>query len=327
MTGPLRAWRGWRRWLLVGALLTGLQSAPAQEAPPACPPVAELPSAAELQSARATARDRGFLWRLTRDGRSSWLFGTVHVGRLDWAFPGPALRAALVAVDTLALELDTTDPQTAAEIAAGLAAGPVLDPLPPDIALRLERQIAAACLPPEALDGQHPVMRAVALTLLASRWDGLDTAWGQEPMLARIARARGMPIVALETAATQAAALVPADRQQALDTLVATLDALERGSVRASAERLARAWAEQRLDELAGYEDWCNCVADARDRDALRRLNDDRNAALARGIEALHAQGRRVLAAVGALHMTGPLALPRLLAQRGFAVVPVGFTP
>ena len=57
----------------------------------------------------------------------------------------------------------------------------------------------------------------------------------------------------------------------------------------------------------------------------MRRLNDERNPALADGIEAQHRRGRRVLAAVGALHMTGPQALPVLLAQRGFKVERVGF--
>ena len=57
----------------------------------------------------------------------------------------------------------------------------------------------------------------------------------------------------------------------------------------------------------------------------MRKLNDERNPALADGIEAQHRQGKRVFAAVGALHMTGPQALPLLLAQRGFKVERVRF--
>ena len=52
----------------------------------------------------------------------------------------------------------------------------------------------------------------------------------------------------------------------------------------------------------------------------MRRLKVDRNPALADRIAALHIQGHRVFAAVGALHMTGPMTLPRLLAARGFSV-------
>ena len=71
---------------------------------------------------------------------------------------------------------------------------------------------------------------------------------------------------------------------------------------------------------MQDYERWCDCIHDAQDRAELQRLNDGRNPALARGIAALHAQGRPVLAAVGALHLSGEQFLPLLLAQLGFEV-------
>jgi len=48
---------------------------------------------------------------------------------------------------------------------------------------------------------------------------------------------------------------------------------------------------------------------------------------LADRIDALHMQGKRVLAAVGALHMTGNKGLPKLMAERGFSVERIGFAP
>ena len=56
-----------------------------------------------------------------------------------------------------------------------------------------------------------------------------------------------------------------------------------------------------------------------------RRLNDERNPGLAAGIDKLHRDGKRVFAAVGALHMTGPKALPTLLANMGYKVERVVF--
>ena len=55
-----------------------------------CPPVAEKPTAEALQAAARQARDHGFLWRISKDGRTSFLYGTMHVGKLDWAVPGPS---------------------------------------------------------------------------------------------------------------------------------------------------------------------------------------------------------------------------------------------
>jgi uncharacterized protein YbaP (TraB family) len=51
------------------------------------------------------------------------------------------------------------------------------------------------------------------------------------------------------------------------------------------------------------------------------------NPGLARNIDALHAEGKRVFAAVGSLHMVGPLGLPALLRERGYKVERVDFRP
>jgi uncharacterized protein YbaP (TraB family) len=292
-----------------------------------CPPVAQVPSAEQMRAAQAVARDRGFLWRITRDGRTSHLYGTIHVGKFDWIFPGPAVRAALFGSDMLALELDLTDPATMQQLAAASAAGPAMPALDEALRARIRRQAEAACLPDGLLDKQHPVMQAITLVVLGSRWDDLDPGYAQEYMLAGAARARRMPIVSLESVALQLRTLIPADANEALQAVTQVLDQLESGVARHSAKRLAQGWADGRLDDLAQYEQWCDCVTSEQDRAALRRINDERNPALAEHIEALHAGGKSVFAAVGALHMTGAQALPALLAKRGFTVERVAFSP
>lgn len=312
--------------LLITTLFGLWSAAPATAKPAvACPPVAQMPSAEQLQAAQQTARDRGFLWRIERDGRRSYLYGTMHLGKLDWAIPGPQLRGALNSVDTLALELDLTDPALLQQLAASLAGKPDAVMLPAALQQRLARQTAAACLPPAALDSQHPVMRAITLAVLAARWEGLDPSYAQELVLGGFARAAKLSVVSLESVDEQMAALIPAEPAKALLMIGQTLDQLEAGTTRRATARLAKAWAEARLDDLAQYEDWCECVASDDDRNFLKRLNDDRNPALARRIDAVHASGKRVFAAVGALHMTGAMALPKLLAERGFKVERIEF--
>lgn len=307
------------RHVLLAALAT-LWLTPALVRAQDCPPAAQPPTAAQMQAAQAAARDRGFLWRLTKDGRSSYLFGTLHLGKLDWVFPGPTLRQALADTDTLALELDLSDPATLRELASAAAGAGKPATLPAALRDRLAGQIAAACLPAGALDAQHPVMRAITLVVLDARREGLDPGYGQEFMLAGAARARGVPIVALETVGLQMGALIPASEAEAVDSLQQALDQLESGTARRSSARLATAWAEGRLDELERYEQWCDCVPNEEARAFLRRLNDDRNPGLADRIDALHGAGQRVFAAVGALHMTGAKGLPGLMAQRGYRV-------
>src|SRR6185295_3428820 len=134
------------------------------------------------------------------------------------------------------------------------------------------------------------------------------------------ARAQQRPIIALESAQAQMALLLPSDPEEARHLLDQALDQLERNRTRPLLRRLSDAWADGRLSDLEDYSKWCECADTAEDRAFLRRLNDDRNAPMAERIDAMHAQVKRVLVAVGALHMTGEQGLPRLMAARGYSV-------
>jgi uncharacterized protein YbaP (TraB family) len=298
--------------LLALAAVPALAQAPAAACPPALPPTGE--------TARA-APDRGLLWRITRDGRSSYLYGTLHVGRPAWQRLGPQVTAALRASDALALEVDPGDPavmQALLDLPRGAA-------LPAPLNGRLQRAFERACIASESLAPLHPVLQTTTLAVLEARWLGMDPAFALEPLLTAQARAAGLPVVALETVAQQTGALLPGSEAETHALIDQSLRQLEDRSARRVLARLAAAWESGDLAALEDYEIWCECVADEGDRAFLRRLNDERNPALASGIEAGHRQHRRLFAAVGALHMTGPQSLPRLLAARGFTVERVAF--
>ncbi len=300
-----------RSLVLLALLLAGAARAD-------CPPSTGLPAAEQIAALQAAAQDHGVMWKLTRDGHVSWLYGSLHLGKLAWAFPGPALMRAWSTTDVLAPELDLADPKTQAELLdAGKADG---EPLPPGLQKRLDAQIQAACLPPEGLAAYHPLLRLSMLTGLIARRDGLDPAYGQDAMLAGLAHASGRPVVALETAKSQMEVLLGGSPQDTREALEEGLGLLEQDRVRAGMLKLAKAWARGDLATIAAYEQWCDCVHSEADRRDLRRLNDERNGPIARRIAALHASGQRVLAVVGALHMTGDAALPKLLAAQGFEV-------
>jgi len=315
------SWRG--RLTALAALLAATVAA-AQQPALSCPPPPQPPSAEQVQAAQQRARDRGFLWRVQRDGRSAWLFGTIHLGRPMWLFHGPQLRQALAASDTLALEIDVSD--TAALMQAA-ATAPAAGPLSASLRQRLERLAVAACLPPQLMAQQHPVMQLTTLAVMAARWDGLDAAYGQEFLLTAHARAAHLPVVALETPERQMQALIPPAGTPLEGLISRGIDQLEQGVARRVTARLVAAWERGDLAELEDYERWCDCVASADERALMRRLNDERNPAMAERIDALHRDGKRVFVAVGALHMTGPQGLPKLLRERGYSVERVAFSP
>jgi len=298
--------------LLLLAAVPALAQAPTAACPPALP-LADVTTGA--------APDRGLLWRITRNGHSSYLYGTLHVGKPAWQRLGPQVTAALRASDALALEVDPGDPallQALAELPHGAE-------LPAPLQERLRRAFERACVAPESLAPLHPVLQTTTLAVLEARWLGMGPTFALEQVLAAQARAAGLRVVALETAAQQTGALLPGSDAGTHTLIDQSLRQLEDRSARRVLARLAVAWESGDLAALEDYERWCECVASDSDRAFLRRLNDGRNPALASGIEAGHRQGRRLFAAVGALHMTGPQSLPRLLAAHGFAVERVAF--
>lgn len=296
----------------------------AQASQASCPPVAQAPTPEQLQAAQAAAKDRGALWRLRKDGRVSYLYGTVHVGKLDWVFPGPQLQAALRATEVLAVEVNPMDPAFAAEVQAAQTQAAQLTLTRAEQA-RLDAEADAACLPRTALAALHPVMQAVTYVSLAGRHDGLDPAYAQELVLLGAAQATQRPVVALESVASQMAVLLPVDAAEARALLNHTLDSLQRQESRTSLRRVSLAWERGDLDAMDSPAKLCDCVPTAQELQFLRRLNDDRNPGLADRIAEEHGKGKAVFAAVGALHMTGAQALPGLLKARGFEVERVPF--
>lgn len=284
-----------------------------------CPAPPTPPGAEEIRAGMAQARDRGFLWRIQKDGTESYLYGTVHVARLPWMFPGPRVREALAASTTVALELDLLDPDIQRRMAAGVAvkAG---DALPASLQQRLANRARAECVEPEQLSGMKPEFQIATLSMLAGRRSGLEPGFGVDLFLSNLARRDGKPVVSLETVDEQLRALTSRNRAEAIELVGSTLDELDSGRAQQMLAQIAQLWAAGDHARLARYEEWCECQRTPAEAAAMRRLLEGRNPALATRIDTLHRSGKRVFAAVGSLHMAGPRGLPALMAQRGYRV-------
>lgn len=284
-----------------------------------CPPPPAPPSADEMRAAQRDARDRGFLWRLQKDGTVSWLYGTVHLAKLGWMFPGPKVREALDASGAVALELDLLDDDIQRRLAAGVAARPG-DALPAALQQRLARRAQAECAAAEVLSGMKPEFQIAALSMLAARRLGLEPGFGVDMFLSALARRERKPLTSLETVDEQLGALAARDRAEAIELVGSTLDELDSGHAQRMLGQIAQVWASGDHARLASYAQWCACQRTPAEAAAMRRLLESRNPALATRIDALHRGGQRVFAAVGSLHMIGPRGLPALMAQRGYRV-------
>lgn len=303
------------------ALLAALAWAPFSHAqsPSSCPPAPVELTTQQIEAGMSSARDHGFLWRISKGGHASYLYGTIHLAKLEWMFPGPTVLDALHESDTVALEIDLLDPDVQHRLRDGMAAERGFA-LPEPIVERLGRRMAAECVEPETMAKMGPELQVASLTVLAARRDGLDPSYSIDLMLSGFGRSAHKSMISLETPETQLQALQLPSRDEAIEFVTGALDDLETGRSRPLLNRLAAVWAAGDHAELARYDAWCECRKTPAERQAMKRLLDDRNPGLADSIDALHSSGRTVFAAVGSLHMVGPLGLPAQMARRGYKV-------
>jgi len=312
------------RGLTAGALLS-LASGVATAQDP-CPPKAPELESLRAGQLRADVRDRGFLWKLTRDGRTSWLYGTVHVNRPEWLLPGPTVQAALDASPVLALELDPSDPELASVY--GTPEDPVrAQRVMAGLGPRMAKAAARECVRAAAIAHMQPMLQVTMLSVDETRRDGFHPEFAVDAMLWSVARLAGKEVVALETPASQLAALVPESEADERVLVTQGLRELESGEGRGVLLRLLKAWAEGDAQTLGSYLQWCQCMDTPAERRYLARINDARNGPIADKLARMHAAGQDFFAAVGSLHMTGPQALDQLLRARGFQVERVVFPP
>ncbi len=317
-------------WLVGGARAAAV-SEPGIAAPPAiaadvrCPPEAAAPTPEQAAGFVRDAVDSGLLWKATKDGRVVYLYGTIHVAKLSWAFPGRDVLQAVKASDVVALELDMTDPDVLGRLRKAIERRPDAPPLPEALQRRLEAQMAANCVAPDRLATMRPELQAVTVDMMTGRQFGLYPDFGIDMVIAGVASALKKPIRSLETPESQAALLVSDDPAETARAVGDVLDDLEGGKSPQMLQRLAGDWQRGDLADMEAYQTWCQCLETPQQRADFVKLLDDRNPLMADKIVKWHAEGKSLFVAVGSLHMTGPLGLPTLLKARGFQVDRVVF--
>jgi len=285
-----------------------------------CPPEPAPLAREDVVAGMRDAVDSGFLWRAVKDGRTVYLYGTIHIAQREWMFPGPRVLAALRDSADVALELDPTDPQIVTRLQRAIGRRSGAPELPATLKARLVAQEATACVEPAQLAGLRPEMQAVTLEVMSGRRLGLQPAYGIDIFLAQLARQMHKPLHSIETPEAQAALLVSDDPRKTARSVEEVLDELESGNGPRILGRLANAWRRGDLEGLASYAQWCECLKTAEQRADFAKLVDERNPVMAERIAALHARGRSLFVAVGSLHLVGPVGLPSLLRARGFEV-------
>lgn len=281
---------------------------------------------ASLLVAGGAAAQPIFLWHASRGPAEVWLLGSVHAGQEDFYPLDARIEAAFAAADTLACEVDLTDPAKAARASllamqrGSYPAGETLrDHLSAATWDSLAAHLAAQSLPLSMFERFKPSMAAVMLGMMEMKRAGLDPEQGIDRHLLERAHADSLPVVDLETVQQQIDALFGHDdgveELILAESLTQNGDEMRRtladmlGAWRSGdAEAIERLIAEQWLDDprLVGFHE---AILGQRNRTMAETIDQRAGAADATWF-----------VVVGAAHLVGDDGVPALLAARGWRV-------
>ncbi len=265
------------------------------------------------------------LWRVElANGRSAYLFGTLHVGRSDF-YPLPLpLSQALASSDCLVMELALNDvanlqaTQQSTRELGYLPTGQSLKQLlePPLYQQALASGKALGLLPAVS-ERMQPWLLAVSLQLAELMQLGYQPALGLDSHLSQQAVQRQQRIVALETGSAQIKMLA-AHPEYGIELLRQSLSAQQRQD----AQRMLNAW--QQGDTLALAALGQEASVTPLGKQLMTELLDKRNRQWQQQLQQLWQQ-QSCNVAVGALHLVGDNSLLQLLQQAGYRVSRVNY--
>jgi uncharacterized protein YbaP (TraB family) len=273
----------------------------------------------------AAATERGALYKVTANGHTLHLFGTIHLGRPDFYPLEPRLRAAMAAAPTLALEVDLErDPAavTAAVRQHGMfaAGSPGYAGLAPARRARIEGALRKLGLEPAGVVQLKPWVLGTMLAVVEATKLGYQIELGIDKHLAQLARAGSTKVAELESVQFQAALFNRMPVEQQWRMLEETLEMIESGRAARETRELVDAY--NRADHAALEAILTRLDTDPSQTAKFTRelLLDGRNGPMADKLVEMLKRENNAVAAVGVLHLVGKRGLPELLRARGMTV-------
>ena len=275
------------------------------------------------------AKDRpygeGLLWRVERaDAAPSHVFGTMHTAAPQVVDLPPSVTKAFETADSLVLEVVMTN-RVRAELGRAmlLPEGRSLDAIAGP--RRFERVLEAGKrygMPGGQLKRFKPWALSMFFSLPPSELE--RQAAGGVPldqMLQTRASERGIALHALETIAEQVAVLADLSEPDQLVLLDTAIEANPR--IEALFEGMKRAYLDRDLVDLHRLAEEMSEDGDQAIQELyFERLIDARNHRMAARMAARLAEGNAFVA-VGALHLSGPQGILKLLEREGYTLTRV----
>lgn len=273
----------------------------------------------------AWGADRGALFKVSANGHTMYLFGTMHVGVPAFYPLEPRIAQAVAGASTLALEIDLArDPANMARALGvhGMQApgGSLYQKMSPELRERLGKVLARSGFDPAAVANMKPWLVATLIALAEYSAQGYRPQLAVDLHLAQLARDSNVPVTELETIDSQLALFSAVPEAEQLHFLAEAVALAEQGKQAAEVREVVGAWGSA---DKAGLDAIAQRIEDDRTKSGRfmqKVLLEERNVKMAEKLAQLLAQKNNSVAAVGVLHLVGKTSVPALLRARGMAV-------
>lgn len=287
-------------------------------------PAEDGSSLAAAQSAATANPPRGTLYEVRYQGHTSYLFGTIHVGKAEFFPLEPRATQGLANADVLAIEVDMRDATALQNAMFKYSVYPNSGTIDKHVSAAALKRMKGALenigLPYDGVAHFKAWMIANLITIASVEKQGYHTGQSSESFLLDTAKTQGKTVVGLESAAFQLSLFDKLTEKQQESYLIESLDDLESGDTAKKTQDLLDAWSkadEQAFDGL---------LKEARDDKTVngkfvyRELLAKRNPAMADRIAALMKENKSVFVGIGLLHLIGSDGVPQLLKNKGYEV-------
>ncbi len=262
------------------------------------------------------------LWELSKNGKTTTLFGSLHVGKPDFYPISAAVRARFDAAEVIAVEADVT--QDATRVACNKFATTtekLTKLLPEEEMVQLTRYAQASGLDLKVLDGRKLWMVNLILTVTELKQLGVDFEDGIDLVVTREAHYLKKKVVEIE-GPKQCESLAGDDGAEAIAGMNRFLASVRENKMERRINDMIAAYRIGDGEAIAkiSVDEFGDNPLGQRSR---KRIFDDRHPSMAETIDGYFAKKERHFVVVGAGHMFGQGNLLQALEKRGIKVTPV----
>ncbi|WKD51497.1 TraB/GumN family protein [Microbulbifer spongiae] len=269
----------------------------------------------------AAETDRGVFWKATRDHKTVYLLGSIHLATEDFYPLRAQIEEAYSNSDAIAVEADITAAEDDVLLQQKIMMASVYqgdrslrDELPPKLYQQLQDWMRKHNMPEALFIRQRPAIAMVSMSMIEMQAQGLNPELGIDRHFLKKANRDGKPVLEVEGVLQQIQLLNSLENPALL--LQQTLEQLE--DISSFLPKITRAWKAGDIDALNRLIILQGLKKNPDYKPLYDALFFQRNENMAAWIAAHAPNYPSLFVILGAGHMVGEKSVIRLLEQAGY---------